>query len=472
MTGCMAVRKLLKEIKKYVRPGAAVVAACSGGADSVALTDALWQLSGECGYKIYVMHVEHGLRGEEALADAEFTRLFCEKRSLPFVCRHVNAGAYARENGLSVEDAARRLRYRELWQFVEETGADYLLTAHQLDDQAETVLMQLLRGSGMAGLGGMKVCSGRHLRPLLFLQRSDIEAYCRNRSLPYCSDSTNEDLHYTRNRIRKKLLPYLETFNPRVKKALAQTALLAQSDNELAESMAERFFKDYVSAQDAMQCCPAQPLNDAPDAVAMRVIRKMWQQVSRSGELGLGHVQSVRQLAANNGSGKFVMLPGAAAAYSYGRIYIGTLPEIKKLICAAEFAAAEICLRVSDIINGGRKVNLGGGRSLFLSIEEACPEITPRQAAYPLELIGEEIAVRTRRNGDRFYPYGSGGTKKLKDFFIDSKIARAERDRKLLVADGSNILWIIGERQAGWKIKPSGKWLVMRLAQGKDENND
>lgn len=216
-----AVNKLLKEIKNYLPPGARVVIACSGGADSVALTDAVWQLRDECGYKIAVMHVEHGLRGEEALRDAAFTEKFCAERGLAFACRHVRAGVYAKAEGLSVEDAARKLRYRELWQYVDELGADYLLTAHHAGDQAETVLMQLLRGSGTAGLGGMQVQAGRLMRPLLFVQRSEIEAYCRERNLSFCHDSTNDDVRYTRNHIRKELLPYLQQqFNSQLVTAL------------------------------------------------------------------------------------------------------------------------------------------------------------------------------------------------------------------------------------------------------------
>ena len=140
--------------------------ACSGGADSAALTDALWQLKDECCYKITVMHVEHGIRGKEALDDAEFVKNFCAERGLAFVCRHVKAPDYALQNGLSLEDAARRLRYKELFAYSAEAKCDYIVTAHQADDQAETVLMQLMRGSGTSGLGGMHTASGKLLRPI------------------------------------------------------------------------------------------------------------------------------------------------------------------------------------------------------------------------------------------------------------------------------------------------------------------
>lgn len=156
------------------------------------------------------MHVEHGIRGQEALDDAEFVKNFCAERGLAFVCRHVNAPDYALQNGLSLEDAARRLRYKALFSYAAEEKCDYIVTAHQADDQAETVLMQLMRGSGTSGLGGMQTASGKLLRPFLFVRRTEIEAYCRERGLRFCNDSTNDDVRYTRNRIRKELLPYLE----------------------------------------------------------------------------------------------------------------------------------------------------------------------------------------------------------------------------------------------------------------------
>ena len=127
-----AVNKLLKEIKKYVKQNSVLLVACSGGADSAALTDALWQLKNECSYKITVMHVEHGIRGHEALDDAEFVKFFCAERGLAFVCRHVKTPDYALHNGLSLEDAARRLRYKELFAYAAEAGCDYIVTAHQL----------------------------------------------------------------------------------------------------------------------------------------------------------------------------------------------------------------------------------------------------------------------------------------------------------------------------------------------------
>ena len=470
-----AVNKLLKEIKKYLPPGARVVIACSGGADSVALTDAVCQLRDECGYKIAVMHVEHGLRGEEALRDAAFVEKFCEERGLDFACRHVKAGVYAKAEGLSVEDAARKLRYRELWQYVDELGADFLLTAHHAGDQAETVLMQMMRGSGTAGLGGMQVQAGRLMRPLLFVQRSEIEAYCRKRNLSFCHDSTNDDVHYTRNRIRKELLPYLQQqFNPQLVTVLGQTAQLAAMDNAFACHYAQKFYGEQVEENGGLLVCRSAKLLAEFEAVSTRVIRLMWEQkAERGSELGFEHIKAVLRLLQNGSSGKSVMLPGkTAAAYSYGKLYIGARADIEKLLNGEGNSGACYITVMTENIADGVKINLPEGGELLLSIADTQQQVSKTQAVVPLELAGKAVYIRTRRDGDRFYPYGSTGSKKLKDYFIDNKVPRAERDGKLLVTAGSNVLWIIGERQAGWKHEAAGKWLVMRLINGKDGQND
>ena len=469
-----AVNKLLKEIKKYLPPGAQVVIACSGGADSVALTDAVWQLRDECCYKIAVMHIEHGLRGEEALRDAAFTEKFCAERGLAFACRHVKAGAYAKAEGLSVEDAARNLRYRELWQYVDELGADFLLTAHHAGDQAETVLMQLLRGSGTAGLGGMQVQAGRLMRPLLFVQRSEIEAYCCERNLIFCHDSTNDDVRYTRNRIRKELLPYLQQFNPQLVTELGQTAQLAAMDNAFACHHAQKFYGEYVAANGKLLECGTEKLLAEFEAVSTRVIRLMWEQMAAPGsELAFEHIKAVLRLLQNGSSGKAVMLPGkTAASFSYGKLYIGARADIEKLLNGEGNSGVCDITVMTENIADGVTVNLPEGGKLLLSIADTQQPLSKTQAVVPLELAGKAISIRTRRDGDRFYPHESAGSKKLKDYFIDNKVPRAERDGKLLVTAGSNVLWITGERQAGWKHEAAGKWLVMQLINGKDGQND
>lgn len=463
-----AERKVQQAIIKYVRRGAKLLAACSGGADSVALTDALCRLQTERGYEITVMHVEHGIRGQEALDDAEFVKNFCAVRGLKFVCRHVKAANYAQMQGLSLEDAARRLRYKELFAYADEAGCDYIVTAHQADDQAETVLMQLLRGSGTAGLGGMQIEAGRLLRPLLFVQRSEIEAYCQEHNLQYCHDSTNDDLRYTRNRIRKELLPYLEAkFNPQLKKVLGQTARLVSADDAFASGAAQKFYNKHVKAQKNGMVCSADLLKYEYDAVSTRVIRMMWEQAKDGGELGFEHIAAVLKLIKKGSSGKIVVLPGKSAAfYRYGVLCICKQQSLKKsVLLNNDFA---VTVKTAELTHGAKKINLPDGITIVLSVSGDRQNISRTSAAVPLDIAGTEITVRTRRNGDRFYPYGSSGSKKLKDYFIDSKVPREQRDKKFLVTAGNNVLWIIGGRQAGWKETSTEQWLLMRLDGRKD----
>ena len=214
------VKKVYNALKQYIPQGGSLLLAVSGGADSMALADGIVQLVEEGYCKASVLHVEHGLRGEEALADAELVRKFCEAKGLAFTCVHVDVNAYAESNKLSTEEAARKLRYAVLEEKARELEADFIMTAHHSDDQAETVLLKLLRGAGTEGLSGMQVRSGKILRPLLHLTREHLENYCALQDISYCYDSSNDDLHYTRNKIRRELIPYLEkNFNPAIKKS-------------------------------------------------------------------------------------------------------------------------------------------------------------------------------------------------------------------------------------------------------------
>ena len=200
----------------------------------------------------------------------------------------------------------------------------------------------------------------------------------------------------------------------------------------------------------------------------------MWEQKAEPGsELAFEHIKAVLRLLQNGSSSKAVMLPGkTAAAYSYGKLYIGARADIEKLLNGEGGSSVCDITVATENIADGVKINLPEGGELQFSIADTQQPVSKMQAVVPLELAGKAISIRTRRDGDRFYPYGSAGSKKLKDYFIDNKVPRAERDGKLLVTAGSNVLWIIGERQAGWKHEAAGKWLVMRLINGKDGQND
>jgi tRNA(Ile)-lysidine synthase len=221
--------------RKLLRPGMRIGVAVSGGADSVALLRRLIELAPEIGYVLSVAHVHHGIRGAEADADAGFVTALAVKYGLIFHRRDVDTPSAARENRETMEEAARNLRYAWFRELLEQGEADAVATAHTLDDQAETVLHKLLRGAWTEGLGGISPtitqARGSILRPFLEARRTEIEAWLRSISQPWCEDASNTDITFTRNRIRHELLPMLATYNPQIHSQLANLATLARDED-------------------------------------------------------------------------------------------------------------------------------------------------------------------------------------------------------------------------------------------------
>ena len=309
------VKKVYNALKEYIPQGGSLLLAVSGGADSMALADGVLQLVIEGYCSAHVLHVEHGLRGEDALADAELVRRFCEEKGLAFTCVHVDVNAYAQSNKLSTEEAARKLRYVALEEKAQELNADFILTAHHSDDQAETVLLKLLRGAGTEGLSGMQVRSGKILRPLLHLTREHLENYCALQNINYCYDSSNDDLHYTRNKIRRELLPYLEkNFNPAIKKAVVQSASILQEDDDCLNQMAQEKFQAIANCTDEGVILNVRKWQEVPAALRKRILRQAYF-LAGGKELGYRHTEALDVLCLRKTSGKYLQLPQKMQAF-------------------------------------------------------------------------------------------------------------------------------------------------------------
>lgn len=294
------------------------VLAVSGGADSLALADAAAELMQQGRCSLLVCHVEHGIRGQESLDDAALTENFCRARKLPFVCVRADVPQAAAAEGLSLEDAARKLRYKALYETASGFGADYVVTAHHRDDQAETVLLKLLRGAGPDGLSAMRTREGRLLRPLLGFTRGELEEYCRLRGIEFCLDSTNDDLSYTRNRIRRLLLPFLEkNFNPSVRETLVRTAALLRRDSDCLEQLAEEEYRGCAQAIPEGLAFEAGRLRRLPAALRTRIIRKAYFSLGGQ-ELSHERTEAVEDMLIRGSGNKTVQLPGNIDAV-YGR---------------------------------------------------------------------------------------------------------------------------------------------------------
>ena len=317
------VKKVYNALKQYIPQGTNLLLAVSGGADSMALADGVLQLVGEGYCSAHVLHVEHGLRGEEALADAELVRKFCAEKGLAFTCVHVDVNGYAQSKKLSTEEAARKLRYAALGEKAQELEADFILTAHHSDDQAETVLLKLLRGAGTEGLSGMQVRSGKILRPLLHLTREHLGNYCALQDISYCYDSSNDDLHYTRNKIRRELLPYLEkNFNPAIKKAVVQSAGVLQEDDDCLNQMAQEKFQALATRTEDGIVLNVRKWQEVPAALRKRILRQAYF-LAGGKELGYRHTEALDVLCLRKTSGKYLQLPQKMQAlYNHGSLTI------------------------------------------------------------------------------------------------------------------------------------------------------
>ena len=249
--------------------GSRVLCAVSGGADSMCLLHRLNALRNERGFQLYAAHFEHGIRGDESLRDAAFTEEQCRKLGVPFTLGRGDVPAFAAERKIGLEEAARELRYRFLEETADRLGCDRIATAHNLNDNAETLLMNLCRGAGTRGLRGIPPVRGRLIRPLLQTSRAEIETWLGENGIPHIEDSSNRDDRNTRNRIRHQVLPLLEEINPSVLAAFSRTASLLREDEEYLSRLAEEFLKEHREGNRI----PAKELGKLDPVVAARVLR-------------------------------------------------------------------------------------------------------------------------------------------------------------------------------------------------------
>ncbi|MBQ8919793.1 MAG: tRNA lysidine(34) synthetase TilS [Acidaminococcaceae bacterium] len=444
------LRKKLDRTKKYV-------AAVSGGADSLALAEGLWQ----AGFDFVVCHVEHGIRGQESLEDARFVEAFCQSRNIPFCCKTVRAPEYRVQEKLSLEDAARQLRYEALAQCADEVGADFILTAHQKDDQAETFLLRLLRGSGTRGLGSIPFRRERIMRPLLSLTGQELREYCRTRHIEWREDRTNQDLHYARNRVRKLVIPLLEeNFSPAVTDILCRTAAHLQTDSLFLEQLAAEELQQRLRVPAASQkgVLLAADWDQIPAALRFRVLRQFWQKAGGRQELSGLNLEDMEQLIGKKSSGKKILLPDSwQALYSYDKLILfssDNMQAVQQNDWQCMIRWDEIPRAASAAGEEGLECRFPDGRKARLCIVQGMPAYTyRRQMVYPLDRLqrlGGFLSFRHRNPGDRIFPLKGTGHKTLKKYLMECRIPVEHRDELVVAAVGSEIVWLPGLANARW----------------------
>ncbi len=445
------------ERHKLISDGERVGAAVSGGADSVCMLDILLSL----GYDVCVLHFEHGIRTDgESERDMLFAEELCRARGIPFYCERADVPSL-REKGESTESAARRLRYDFFARMCTEHGIDRVATAHHADDNAETFIFNLLRGSGMSGLMGISPKRAPNLiHPMLCLTRSEIDSYISAHSLSFVTDSTNSCTDYTRNKIRREILPLFSAINPEYSSAIARACELMRDDGAaldgytgaLMDSIAEKL-PDGASID-----IPA--LLAQPDAMQRRIVRAAISRATSLVDIERGHVESVLALAADPATGKSFEVGDRFRAFvSYNRLIIG-----KK---SCKIVYEEICPLAADgvtpIFNGAHIECRSEDNAVYGDRHSLVQYIDADKAA--------GAVIRTRRSGDMFRPLGSPGKKKLKDYFIDEKIPADERDNVVLAAVGNSIIWAVGHGiSEDIKVDANTRHIV-RICYVPNENN-
>ena len=442
-----------------IEPGGRVLVALSGGPDSIALLHLLRELEAEEHVTLAgVAHFNHQLRGAESDADEAFCRNVAAELSLPIDCGSGDVRAAARAGRRSIEDAARELRYAFLEGAADRLDASRIAVGHSLDDQAETFLLRLLRGSGPRGLAGILPRVRRVIRPLLDIPRSELRAYLAGRAFPFRTDPTNADVRIPRNRIRHELLPYLEReFSPGIVAVLAREAAIARQDeaqlHEAAIDLARSIVLSISEPVGRLQV-DVVALTSIHPALAARVARMALQAGAPGRFVGFDQVERFLGFARNAAPGAALSLPGQRAVHTGPRVVLGpeparlrrgdpdakkgfansfsfplSIPGEVRLDKQGWAVAAE---QVESLACEGRE---WGGRGLSVEVSAAALRLP--------------LTIRSRRAGDRFRPPGLGHRKKLHDFLIDRKIPREMRDSLPLVVDGDDrIVWVVGESVA------------------------
>jgi tRNA(Ile)-lysidine synthase len=465
----MIERQFRATIKRYdmLQAGDRVLVAVSGGPDSTALLALLRSFAPEMRLELHVAHLDHGWRGRSSADDAEFVRRMAIRWGLPVTVGHLDPSVWSLREGRqsSREARARQLRTSFLMETAHQIGAKKVALGHTRDDQAESMLLRLLRGSGARGLAGIyPVLDGLVIRPLIEIRRRDILAYLRARRLRYRVDATNRDTKLTRNRVRRQLLPLLERrFNPSVTDALAQTAELFRDEDDFLSRLADSEASRIATPREGGIVLAGGPLRRLPPAIQRRVLRKVIADLRGDlHRITLLHIEQSRRLLDEPGGRGSACLPDgvivrrqgedllvARRAAPFGEAAGGAAGDTAGQAGGVDVRrGAGPCLEALCPVPG--EVSLTGfGLRLRASVVprgDAAIDLKsggPERAYLDADLLPGPLLIRPRRPGDRFVPLGAPGSRKVKSFLIDRKVPVDERGRIPLVLSGDRIAWVV-----------------------------
>jgi tRNA(Ile)-lysidine synthase len=453
--------RVLRQIQalNFVHAGDRVAVAVSGGADSVALLHLLLELRGKLGIVLSVAHFNHKIRGRASDADEKFVAKLAGKHNLPFHVARADVAARAKRDKANLEDTARRARYAFLDQLVSHGLATKIAVAHTADDQAETVLAHILRGTGLTGLGGIHPISGNAFRPLLQSRRDDLRAHLRAIKQPWREDASNRDTARTRARIRKELIPFLEKhFQPAVVPHLASLADLAREDEAFLDAVVRARLASVVTRADRCVRIATSDLLPFPESRAVsrafgqRALRNLIEELKpRTGQLNAQHVRSVLDLAERSENGKCLPLPGGIEARRENDALILRVQELETAATKAERAPKEFAYNIDlpvDLSVGDVVVHVPCLKSAFrfslIDWPEQRRETSAIRSVLDRDALRLPLVLRNWRVGDRFCPAGHRSPHKMKRLLNRRRIARWDRDGWPVLTSGGVLAWARG----------------------------
>lgn len=463
------VRRTINHYKMLQRNDRVAVAV-SGGPDSVALLRVLDSLKEVYGISLFVAHLNHGLRAEEAAADEAFVKSLAQELGLEHISRFVKVQAYADQEGLNLEEAGRIVRYEFLQNAARIKSATKIALGHTLNDQAETVIMRFIRGSGLDGLSSIRpiVTVSDHLqviRPLIECSRDDVLEFLREGAFNYRMDRSNQDLRFDRNRVRAELIPYLaKHFNPNIVETLARYATLSGEDSALLNDLAKKAADRLLKTKGTDYHLEIGPLLEHPRAIQRRIIRAALKQIR--GDLRrvrFSQVESILRLMRPGMSGKEVGLPTG----------LKVVREFSELIFVISSRRDSPAFLYKLPIPGSIEIREACCRFEATIVEKPCgsseSEESARCAAFDPGVLANPLIIRNRLPGDR-YPINDYESKKIKDIMIEGKIPKSLRQKIPLVVSDSKIIWIPGFPVATI-YKPKGdtqRYVVIRMKDLKE----
>lgn len=429
--------------------GETVLIGLSGGPDSVCLATMLKRL--ELDLKLHAVYIEHGLRPEETPKEIKLCKDFCRRINIPFTVKTVDVKSHVLKHSLNKQEAARQLRYEVFYAFSYEIGADRVALGHNLDDQIETFLMRILRGAGPKGLSGIPPVRGVIIRPLIEVERKNIEMFLNSEGIEFTVDSSNLKEDYLRNRLRFSFTPLLKEINPNIMETLSRTVEIFREEERYFEAAVTKALMRLISRKTdrAIELFLA-PLETLDKVILRRVVRRAVDETGGLRRISFLHIEDIINLIRQGNSGDRLYLPkGIRVIKQYATLLL-TSESPAKLDTYTLDSEGEVTIKEAGVV-----------------IKAAITTETLRDCGktgivLDADKVSFPLTVRARRPGDFFYPMGFGRRKKIQDLFVDEKVPRDERDRVPLVTSGNDIIWVAGYRgDERFKVEENTKKFLM-----------